>query len=179
MKTRLKILLALVLTAGLLTACGDPESECLEQNAPARTSYPEAPYGKSKGSKLENHSFLNGDGSAFSLGHIQQDGNKRLLLLSTSAGWCTACIEEQPQIQAWYEQYGCRGLDVMVALFEDANSQAADASLAENWKSQYGLSFNVVADPTFVLGAYYDSSLTPMNMLVDLETMEIAEIVID
>ena len=64
----------------------------------------------------------------------------------------------------------------MVALFQDADFRPADAQYAANWRDQYGLSFFVVADPQFVLGAYYDERLTPMLMLVDLNTMEIIRV---
>ena len=49
----------------------------------------------------------------------------------------------------------------------------ADAEHAAQWKTQYDLSCLVAADPDNVLGEYYDIVAAPMNMLIDLCSMEI------
>ena len=135
--------------------------------------YPSGPYGTSEGSIIENLSFVAPDDTPLALGDIYADGNNALLLVATAAGWCTACIEEQPALQDLANTYGSEGLYVLVSIFEDANFIPATAALAAAWKSQYALDVTVVADPPFVLDAYYDSSLTPMNMLVDVSAMKI------
>ena len=52
----------------------------------------------------------------------------------------------------------------------------AQAEDAASWQERFDLSFTVVADEDFVLGEYYDSSQTPMIMLVEVGTMEILSI---
>ena len=76
-------------------------------------------------------------------------------------------------MESLFVDHAERGLRVLVSLFEDAEFAPADAALARAWKAEHRLTFDVVADPAFQLDAYYDSSLTPMNMIVDIDTMEI------
>ena len=76
-------------------------------------------------------------------------------LMTTSAGWCTACIEEQPKLQSLHNEFGEQGLAIMVVLFEKEDYTPADARMARIWKSRYNLDFSVVADPEFTMQPYY------------------------
>jgi len=160
-------------------ACGGGTEECsgsssCEGGAP--TGYPSGPYANDDdpvGQKLADHSFTTGDEGTQSLSDLRASGDKTLLFISTTAGWCSACIEEQPKLEAFYQQYGCQGLEIMVAIFEDIQFNPAQAVHAQQWQQQYGLSFSVVADTDNVLGAYYDTGAAPLNMIVDLCTMEV------
>lgn len=136
-------------------------------------TYPEGPYGVNEGEVLQDLSFQLPEGGEISLSDIRNMEGAKLLMVSTSAGWCTACIEEQPKLQSFYETYGPQGLQVMVSLFQDQNYSPATRALAKQWQVQYNLDIMIVADPDFVWDAYYDSSLTPMNMIVRLEDMTI------
>lgn len=138
-------------------------------------AYPSAPYGQSEGQTIEALTFVADDESEFSLQQFRQDLSKSLLLVTTSAEWCTACIKEQPTLQSMYEEYADRGLDIMVALFQDRNFEPAQADLATRWRDKYNLDFTVVTDPQdpSTFSPYYDVSLTPMVMLIELETMKI------
>ena len=141
-----------------------------------RSNYPSGPYGESEGAVIADLSFATPDGGSISLADLHADPGVHVALLVTAAGWCTACIEEQSALQDLFDRYGAQGLSVLVTLFEDRDFQPADAALAAAWKEEHALTFDVVADATFQLGAFYDSSLTPMNMLVDVDTMEILRI---
>ena len=61
----------------------------------------------------------------------------------------------------------------MVTIFEDDNSQTATTDFVSGWITQYDLDFPVVLDESFVMGDFYDSSATPLSMIVDVNTMEI------
>lgn len=135
--------------------------------------YPAGPYGVEEGSVLEDLSFLLPDNTSISLSDIRNEDGAKILMVSTSAGWCTACIEEQPTLQQYHNTYGPSGLEIMVSLFQDANYTPATVGYVKQWKNQYNLDFWVVADPDFIWSAYYDSSLTPMNMIIRLEDMKI------
>ena len=140
------------------------------------TSYPNGPFASDDspvGDTLPDHVFTTPAGEELSFSDLRSAGGKTLLLISTTAGWCTACIEEQPKLESYYQQYGCDGLEVMVAIFEDASFNPAKAANAQQWQQQYGLSFPVVADTENVLSAYYDKGAAPLNMVVDLCTMEV------
>lgn len=165
-------IVTLVVCTLAVLACDDA---IFDQATTDRSEYPSC-YGTEENEIIADLSFIAPDGQSLSFSDIHADPKNQLLLLTTSAGWCVACIEEQPALQALHEQYSSDGLVVMVTLFEDADFRPADAEYAANWRDQYGLSFYVVADPQFVLGSYYDAQLTPMLMLVDLNTMEIIRV---
>jgi thiol-disulfide isomerase/thioredoxin len=165
----------LLLSFGAL-ACGD-ETGIDDANAGGpREGYPRC-YGTAEGAIIDNLEFVGSDNNPFSLADVYRDGHNRLLLINSSAGWCTACIEEQPALAALHDAYADDGLFVLVTLYENAEFAPANGNLAARWKSQYGLPFAVAADPDFILGAFYDRTLTPMNMLVDVDTMEIVKII--
>lgn len=141
-----------------------------------RSSYPAGPYGVAQGDVIEPLSFSTPEGEPWGLGDVFADVDASLLLLSTAAGWCTACIEEQGALEELAATHGPAGLRVMVAVFEDRDYQAATPALAGAWAEEHGLTFPVVADPDFLLADYYDTALTPMNMIVDVNTMTILRI---
>jgi peroxiredoxin len=151
---------------------GEAQGSC----SGSTSSYPSGSFGTNVGSKVENLDFLTPEGETITLQDLRAGGDKTLLLVSTTAGWCSACIEEQPFLESFFQTYSCEGLDVMVAVFEDAQYAPVNESHAGQWKTQYGLSFNVFADPEKSWSDYYDVSMAPMNMLIDLCTMEILEI---
>ena len=147
------------------------------------SSYVAGPYGAVQGSTLINHCFQSSEGDFFSLADIYNDENASLLLITTSAGWCSACIEEQPYLQQWFTDHAKDGLRILVTLFEDENLVPADVDYASNWKSRFSLTFPVVADPAVAfevlennrtqMGWYYNTSMAPMQMLVNTKTMQI------
>lgn len=177
-------ILALSLCAG---ACGDNNetgelgdgAECstgCEGVSEGSASYPGGPYASGDnvdGKVLPDVAFTTPDGGTTSFGDLRSAGDKTLLLISTTAGWCTACIEEQPKLEGFYQKYGCQGLEVLVAIFEDLNFNPAQAAHAKEWQTQYGLSFPVVADTDNALSDFYDTGAAPLNMIVDLCTMEV------
>ncbi len=142
-----------------------------------RSAYPAGANGTTECSVIADLKFANSDGTEYGLGDDVYSAGKKLLLISTTAGWCAACQEEQPVLEEWYQGYKGRGLAVMVAYFEDSNFNPSTADLAAGWKDRFNLSFPVVSDSgPFQLGEFYDQSLTPMNMFVDVETMTILSI---
>ena len=143
-----------------------------------RTGYLEGPFGMQVGDTLANLSFVDSEGNPYALDTVFQDSDARLLLLSTGAGWCTACIEEQPQLQEWATNYASLGLRVIMTVFEDANTAAATVGYAATWKLQNNLTLPVLVDSEAKLSAYYDASQAPMNMIVEACTMKIVKIIV-
>lgn len=166
-----------------LSFCEITAASGANSTAESRSNYPSGPFGIEVCDRIENLSFTTTDEKTLSLQDIRSNPDARLLLISTSAGWCAACIEEQPVLEDLYNTRNEKGLEVMVALFQDAVYSPASAALAQQWTDQFELNLKVVADPAkdtgdleFALSPYYDTNLTPMNMLVDLESMTILEI---
>jgi thiol-disulfide isomerase/thioredoxin len=170
----MRALLSALAAVSLLAACetGASAGAC-EASATPRESYPVAGTGATEGSVLADLELVRPDGQPLSFSEIHRDGANRLILITTAAGWCTACIKEQPALQELHDKYSNNGLFILVSIFEDGLFQAAQAANAEQWKRQFKLSFEVVADPEFKLGAYYNRDQTPMVMLVDACSMEI------
>ncbi|MDP2343903.1 MAG: hypothetical protein Q8O67_23300 [Deltaproteobacteria bacterium] len=166
------VALSLLALASII-GCGGAKTEV---QAPSdRSAYPPGPYDTGEGDVLGPLSFLAIDGSAFDIDTaVFADPEARVLLVNTAAGWCGACVEEQPVLQALSDARPA--LAVVVALFEDADGAPADADLARDWQDRHDVAFDVVADPAFVLSAFYDPSLTPMNMVVDVDTMTIRRV---
>jgi len=178
----LRLLLPLA-ALGLLSLAGcDSDEEpggCLPPevvDGPLRTDYPTANLGTAEGQILDNLQFKTPEDTVFELRSLYEQPGNKLLMLVTASGWCTACIEEQPKLQALHDEFACQGLGLMVAVFQDQNYETALPQDAANWLRRFELTFPVVADGPFALGDYYDVSLTPMVMLVDAETMEIVSV---
>ena len=162
-----------------LSACGgasDDSNGNNNMNQLSRDVYPAAPYGKDETSVIDNLAFKNTDETEFKLEEIFADEGNKLLLISTSAGWCTSCIEEQQKLQARHDQFSDKGLYILLATFEDAGQQPATPEYAKEWQERFNLSYKVVADEPFLFQEYYDRNATPMVMLVDVDTMQILKI---
>jgi thiol-disulfide isomerase/thioredoxin len=159
----------------IFAGCGSDDNN---NNILPRNAYPEGPYGIEEGEIMDSLTFLdpsNDETGTLSFEDLFLNPDNQLILLTTSAGWCTACIEEQPVLTELFETYGPDGLVVMVILFEDGDFIPAYTEFAAQWKTQYELDFYVVADPDFQMGDYYDRSLTPHIMLIDINQMEIVK----
>lgn len=171
-----RMLFLLALVAAVLCGCGGTDEGGAGELTP-RDQYPVEGIGKNAGQVLANLSFKNPDGSDFSLdADVFKNEHNRVMLLTTTAGWCTACIEEQSKLAALHNEFSGKGLIVVAAMFEDANFDPATVEQVAAWKNEYNLPYTMVLDAPFVLGAYYDPSATPMNMIVDVDTMEILKI---
>ena len=185
---KLKAMGLAVAVGAMLMACGSEDGGetggdtggdvCLNEASGDRSTYPSGPYGTVECSVIDDHSFTRADGSTLSLSDIYADADAKVLLLTTSAGWCPACIEEQPTLEAWYNTYRSQGLRVVGTLFADENDSPVGADYAANWLNNYNLTFPVVADTDQVLSAYYDASKAPMNMIVNVATMQIVRVII-
>lgn len=142
-----------------------------------RGDYPAGPYGKTESAIIESVGFLTTENAPWALDAVWKDNSKTLMLITTSAGWCAACIDEQPKLKEWNTTFGPKGLFILEAIFEDGAFQPTTVEYAANWKRQYDVPFQVVADIDFKLGEYYDKAASPMNMIVDVTTMKIIRII--
>lgn len=142
-------------------------------------TYPSQGIGVEEGDTIANLSLTTVDGDTFSFeDDVFRDPSVRLLLVSTAAGWCPGCREEQPTLVELYNDHRDDGLLVIVPVFEDNNASVVTQAFAEGWRDQYGLPFPVLLDPLNDFAPYYDPNLAPLNMFVDGETMEIRNITI-
>ena len=178
----LRMTLATALGLCALTACLESGSEtvcsgdeCTQSDEP-REGYPG--FGTNAGNIIQPLEFIDSEGEPFGLREVYQNGQNRVLLLTTSAGWCTACIEEQASLETLYGEYNERGVEIIVTVFQNANYQPADSNYANQWKRRYRLSYPVVADTDFLMQDYYpgrDPSVTPIMLVIDVPSMTILE----
>ena len=75
-----------------------------------------------------------------------------------------------------YADYHSQGFSILAAVFENESGYAADLSYAQSYATSYGFMFNTVYDSAFRLRVYNVESSTPMNMFIDLSTMEILKV---
>ena len=170
--------ICLLLSLGCLESAETPtcESDDCIRSTEDRDGYPG--FGTNAGNIIRPLEFVDADGEPFGLQDVYQNGANQVLLLTTSAGWCTACIEEQAALQTLYGEYQERGVEIIVAVFQDSNYEAADVRFANQWKRRYRLTYPVVADTEFLMQDYYpgrDPSVTPIMLVIDVPTMTILE----
>lgn len=167
--------LLLIASLAMGWGCGPLDRDI--QGPSDRSVYPEGPYGKKEGEVLADLAFTSADDSPHSLGQIFADEKNRVLLLTSVAGWCVPCIDEQPKLAGLHQEFASRGLVVMAAMFEDADLQPATTAQVRDWKAKYKLPYSMVLDSSFALGPYYYTPRTPpLNILVDVDDMKILKI---
>ena len=167
----------------ICSACGTNGGDGEENGGPVdRSIYPDGPYGASQDDVMENHKLIKpveGEdgtvvGEDFFFGaDIRENADNKLLLISSGAGWCVACQEEQPKLEAFYQNYKEKGFVILEVIFQDAQYNPGTAQDAQDWIDEFEVSFPVVAEDQEQFEIYQDPSLAPLLMLIDLDTMEI------
>ncbi len=141
--------------------------------------YPPGPFGTAVGSRIAPLEFPTVAGAPFSFDReVFQEDDVKLVLVSTAAGWCTACREEQPALVELFDEHEDDGLLVILAIFEDNDSSVVTPEFAQGWVNQYGIPFPALIDEFNDFASFYEPTLAPMNMFLDGETMEIIDITI-
>ncbi len=138
-----------------------------------RVEYPEGPYGSTVNAVFGNVTFTTGDGEEFSLADARALGGSKIIL-STAAGWCSVCREEQDRLEAIAELRA--DVTVLVAIFQDTFYSPASESYVADWKTGTNQEMThaiKLADSENRMSAFYESSVAPLNMLLDTETMVI------
>jgi hypothetical protein len=97
---------------------------------------------------------------------------KDLLWVMVSAGWCVPC---QAEVQSTQKEFGAGAVDARLGIlnivFETkSHGEPADTNFVKTWINTFKLTFPVVADPSFKMGAYFNKKATPFNMLVETKT---------
>ncbi len=137
------------------------------------TDYPSGPYGTSTGDTIENLTFARVGGGTYSLHHCFCDDASKLLLVYATAGWCTACQIESDALPAIYSEFNAQGLEILAAVFENTSGDPATIGDATGYADHYAFTFPTVADSDLLVTDYFDKTTAPMNMFVNLRTMEI------
>jgi thiol-disulfide isomerase/thioredoxin len=100
----------------------------------------------------------------------------RLLMINTSAGWCSPCMREAEAMSAFADTFEPRGVAIVMAIFQDQNGDPADAEFVKAWVDTFEVSVPALIDTSFQLSEYVDVDVMPVNLFVDAESQEILEI---
>lgn len=132
------------------------------------SEYPPPPYGTRLGDTMASFTLNDCAGQAVSL--AAYCGTAKAFLITSAAGWCSGCRAEAPILQNYYDSFKDKGLIVFTLLFQTSNSEPADQAFCQGWQERYGLSFPVLADPSYLLRDYYpdpNNPTAPATLMLD------------
>jgi len=151
-----------------------PPEQIEEPYVPVKTDYPPPPYGGIPGAVIKNHKFLDPDNDVtVRLSDLYKHPEKKVLLLNSSAGWCSVCKQELVELKGVYTEYAPKGLEIWYTLFQDYEGAKPDIAFYKDWVAKLKPNFPNLLDADFELGTYFNVEATPMNMIIRLDTMEI------
>ncbi|HEY5377668.1 MAG TPA: hypothetical protein VIK01_28505 [Polyangiaceae bacterium] len=157
-------------------------------------AYPAGPYGTGRGATIQNLSFLGWKhpvDAAYDLSKLEtlrlsdfydpdEHTGIKLLAINASAVWCSVCRSEYVDMltQDTYATFKAKGVEMLGTLFQDNAYYPAQPQDLHNWGSvsNHKVAFPLVIDPSFKMGAYFDSDATPLNMLVNVRDMTIVSV---
>jgi AhpC/TSA family len=175
-----------------VVACGSntptiPPELLASSGGCASPDYPDGPFGSEEGDTLANacfkgfrnpvkvsHDEASLETVAFS-DYYDPTGSKgfQLVLIDTSAVWCSACRTEHEGLSAKNDEYSPKGLRIVGTLFEDVNHDPATVQDLSNWVETFSSDYAMVLDPDYQLGTYASADTAPLNMVVNARTMKI------
>lgn len=91
----------------------------------------------------------------------------KVRLLDFWATWCPDCVKTVPVVQAAYEKYGPRGLDVEGVLVDD------DPKAAAKFAKAHGLTYRIVPDDHRALADRYGVHAIPTLVLLGPDGKEL------
>lgn len=91
------------------------------------------------------------------------DYKGQVVLLNIWATWCPPCKVEIPSIERLYREYGPKGLRVVAVSIDDYVSEDSIRAFAK----QYGMTFDVLHDPTHEIERLYQTTGYPETFVID------------
>jgi hypothetical protein len=162
---------------------------------PEAVPYPEGPYGTNYLDITKDLSFYDPwMGVEYSLSDYYLSPDVKALVISSAAGWCTACQYEAWDLVEVYGEYKQYGLEVLYTLYEDHKGKPLwqdgapfeeldkDLTFLTLWKTNLGAgidlpireaNYPVLVDRGFVMEPYYNQGATPLTLIVRTRDMRI------
>ncbi|NOZ85467.1 MAG: redoxin domain-containing protein [Deltaproteobacteria bacterium] len=149
--------------------------------------YPCSPYGHDLNDTVLNMTFYKppyGDEDKVTLSDYVKDKEKKnadkIFLVSSFARWCSACMQESPQLYDLFKQFKDRGVVLLMTMNDGGETPGTgyaqkDIITGAKWWLENILPEEAKSDPDFlgVLGdfdhymdSFYDVSATPLNMIL-------------
>lgn len=88
-----------------------------------------------------------------------------VVLLNVWATWCIPCQREMPSIERLYRELGPRGFRVVAVSIDDAGTESS----IREFVAEYGLSFDILHDPTGTITRTYQMIGVPSSFLIDAD----------
>jgi hypothetical protein len=189
---------AIVLVAATLSGCGSNEAGIPPalydaiQNRKSDAAYPAGPYGTEVGSTAPDLCFEGWKDPAgagydparlsplcFSDFYDPTGASSKLLLVNSSALWCTACRYEyggsgdRPSLSERLAERKARGFEILGTLFQNEKAAPASGAEAAAWAETYGVAFPFALDESHALGVFASPTIAPFNLLLDTRTMHV------
>jgi peroxiredoxin len=107
------------------------------------------------------------DFTAFTLDSVPRekrlaDYRGKVLMINVWATWCLPCRVEMPSIEALNKAYASKGLKIVAVSIDDPGTDATIRAFVK----QYGLTFEVLHDPTKRISDLYDITGYPETFIV-------------
>ena len=90
------------------------------------------------------------------------DYRGQVVMLNVWATWCLPCRVEMPSIEALNKDYAPKGLKIVAVSIDDPGMDSAIRAFAK----QYGLTFDILHDPSGKITDLYDISGYPETFIV-------------
>jgi peroxiredoxin len=90
------------------------------------------------------------------------DYRGKVLMINVWATWCLPCRVEMPSIEALNKAYASKGLKIVAVSIDDPGTDATIRAFVK----QYGLTFEVLHDPTKRISDLYDVTGYPETFIV-------------
>ncbi len=91
------------------------------------------------------------------------DYRGHVVLVNIWATWCDPCRREMPSLERLYQDLGPRGLKVAAVSIDDAGTESDIREFAR----EYGLTFEILHDPTGAIQRAYLLVGVPESFLID------------
>ena len=102
--------------------------------------------------------LLDLEGRAHSLDHYKG----KVVFLNFWATWCGPCKVEMPAMEALYQSFRSRGLEILAVSVDQQG-----AAVTRPFKEAMGLSFPILHDSTYQVGLTYGARTLPMTYVID------------
>jgi hypothetical protein len=148
--------------------------------------YPSGPYGYRAGRviadlQFQGRSDSNGDGivdgtdalRTIAMHDYYQSPDVRLLAIIGGALWCVPCNDEQPTLNALFEQYQPKKVALLTVLLQAGPGAPATLKTIDGWGQHYQVPYSLAIDPKEELGPYFLDAGFPGFTLVRTSDMQI------
>ncbi|AHG90099.1 alkyl hydroperoxide reductase/ Thiol specific antioxidant/ Mal allergen [Gemmatirosa kalamazoonensis] len=86
----------------------------------------------------------------------------KVVLVNVWATWCAPCRQEMPSMEAMYKDFAPRGFKIVAVSIDDAGQEQK----VRDFLQEFGITFDVLHDPTGAIQKTYMTTGVPENFLV-------------